>query len=316
MLKSIYDLPAEIGREISGHLPSIKDTSNAIVDKYTRSLFQPTAILSKFLEFVAHGMQDHAEKIFTIRKKNPQQLQELLLARGTVTDNSGRTFAHISAYEYAYWAKDTHMCRMLELHMDMNTKVAMLTRCEAIESKGLSYKQHGVDVNNSKHFDFTPLITALKNYVGGCQNWERTQNRDAMKAAWMAVGQAQRDVPVYVANEYCRKDRSFYPTPLFNEDKLPRELTFQKYSPDDTTWMSVIAPEYCCLGVDISLVRGQMVGIYAWPVALVDDSLSSQARIDLAAIIRLDEVKTLDLTQLRKNLEPTKFMFDTFCRIS
>ena len=143
MPKSIKDLPPEIGKEISSHLPTIKDKTNSIVDRNTRTLFQPHTILSKFLEFVAQGKQEHAEKIFTIRKKNPQQLQELLLERGTVTDYSGRTFTHISAYEYAYWAKDKHMCRMLESHMDENTKAVMLKRCEAIEKNGLTFKQHG-----------------------------------------------------------------------------------------------------------------------------------------------------------------------------
>ncbi|WP_173235463.1 hypothetical protein [Legionella antarctica] len=262
MKKSIYDLPSEIGKEISGHLPSIKAKTNAILDKHTRTLFQPPAILSKFLEFVAHGKQDHAEKIFTIRKKNPHQLQELLLERGTVTDYSGRTFTNISAYEYAYWAKDKHMCRMLESHMDENTKAAMLKRCEAIESNGLTYKQHGVEVKNSKHFDLTPLKTALNNYIDGYDNWESSQNCDAMKAAWMEVGKEQRDVPVHVANEYCRKDRSFDPTPQFNEDKLPRKLAFHNYNTNKgESWFPLVISDSSGLAVDFALIRaGRGVG--------------------------------------------------------
>jgi len=311
MPKSIKDLPSDIGKEISSHLPTIKDKTNSIVDRTTRTLFQPHAILSKFLEFVAHGKQEHAEKIFTIRKKNPVQLQELVLARGTVTDYSGRTFTNISAYEYAYWAKDKHMCRMLESHMDEKTKAAMLIRCEAIEKNGLTFKQHGVEVKNSNHFDFTPLKTALKNYIDGYDNWDSTQNWDAMKAAWMKVGKEQRDVPVHVANEYCRKDRSFDPTPQFNEDKLPRELTFRNYIINkDSAWFPLVISDSSGLGVDFALARGE-----GCDGALALKLFGGHAQVDLAAIIRLDEVRTLDLTQSRKNLGPTQPGLDNDNRI-
>ncbi len=100
----------------------------------------------------------------------------------------------------------THMCRMLENQMDADTKTSMLKRCEAIEKEGVTYKQHGVEIKGSNHFDFTPLKTALTNYVQGYNNWLKTGNWTAIKAAWMAVGLAQRDLPVHVINEYCRRD--------------------------------------------------------------------------------------------------------------
>ena len=53
---------------------------------------------------------------------------------------------------------------MLERHMDENTKAAMLEKVIAIDSVGLTYEQRG-QVEHSKHFDMTPLITALQNYV-------------------------------------------------------------------------------------------------------------------------------------------------------
>ena len=81
-----------------------------------------------------------------------------------MTDYSGRTFK-CTAYEYAYWAKDRHMCRMLEGSMDEKTKALMLKRCEEIEKKGLTYTQNGKEIKGSKHFDLTPLKTALKNML-------------------------------------------------------------------------------------------------------------------------------------------------------
>jgi hypothetical protein len=62
----------------------------------------------------------------------PEHTQTLLRTPGVFTDYSGRTF-NCTAYEYAYWAKDTHMCRMLERHMDDETKAYMLARIDEIE---------------------------------------------------------------------------------------------------------------------------------------------------------------------------------------
>lgn len=53
-----------------------------------------------------------------------------------------------AAYEYAYWAKDTNMCRKLEPYMDEDTKIDMLKRCENIGEFGLTYEQHGVSRNS------------------------------------------------------------------------------------------------------------------------------------------------------------------------
>ncbi|MFU7598327.1 hypothetical protein ACM9VS_05780 [Legionella pneumophila] len=205
---------------------------------------------------VAHGKQAEVEELLV--QLPSVQAQELLLTRAPFTDYSGRTF-HCTAYEYAYWAKDTHMCRMLEHQMDADTKRDMLKRCEAIENDGLTYKQHGVEVKGSKHFDFTPLKTALTHYLDGFDNWLNTRNKTALEAAWMAVGLAQRDVPVHVMNEYCRPDRSFKPTPTFNEDELPRVLTYYHLSTGRAVLLfPLVFSDTSGLGVDFALVRGLM----------------------------------------------------------
>ena len=176
-------------------------------------------ILNKFLESVARGEQDKAEKLLKISQKpggNPPSVW--LLGENTFTDYSGRTF-NCTAYEYAYWAKDTHMCRMLERYMDDETKAKMLTKIDKIESKGLPYRQNDKDYR-SAHFDLKPLKDALQAYVDGFDAWYSAQNWNAIDAAWLEVGKVQRDVPAHVAHEYCRPDRSFDPAPSFNETTL------------------------------------------------------------------------------------------------
>ncbi|SNV36139.1 hypothetical protein [Legionella spiritensis] len=292
-------LPDHMLKEIGSHIVEEKDKSAFVATgERVHTLFQADRLSPCFLQYVAYGKQDEAENLFT-RFKQEEKKQELLCKPGTFTDYSHREFS-CTAYEYAYWAKDKHMCRMLEKQMDDNTKSQMLKRCEDIEKNGLTYKQNGVEVKGSKHFDFTPLKTALKNYIDGYDNWYKTNNWTAMKAAWMQVGMAQRELPVHVINEYCRKDRSFDPAPKFNEDSLPREVAFYNYQ---TGRAEVLFPLQAIatsgLGVDFALYRG------AGGRVRVGESRGGtrSVPIDLAAVSRLDEVRSADLTQSLENLK-------------
>ena len=185
--------------------------------------------------------------------------------------------------------------------MDEATKVTMRTRIDGIERDGLTYSQHGAEIN-SKHFDLTKLTTALQKYVVRYDNWERTSNWDGMKAAWMQVGLAQRDVPVHVMNEYCRPDRSFVPVPPalkleFDEASLPRVLTFYNYATgsNSTPVFPLDVSGIAGIGFEFSLFRGAGIFAARWLE-------SSQVWVDLVAVSRLDEVRTADLTQSRENL--------------
>ncbi|MCE0723675.1 hypothetical protein [Legionella resiliens] len=302
-------LPDCILKEIGYFIKDNPKDLNALVttDRRTYTLFQPDRILSHFLQHVAYGERDRVEKKFSqFMPKQEEKQQSLLRNPGTFTDYSGRTF-HCTAYEYAYWAKDKHMCRMLEQLMDETTKARMLKCCEAIEKNGLTYKQSGVLVKGSKHFDFTPLKNALRNYIDGYDSWYSTKNWTAMENAWMQVGLAQRELPVHVINEYCRKDRSFDPTHQFNEETLPWELSFYNYNTDmDSTLFPLVVSASSGLGVDFALfgVTGK-----AWGAARCGAGVE-WLRIELAAVERLDEVRTADRTQSRENLKPVDPMHE------
>ena len=253
----------------------------------------PAFQLRQFPDDVAKGNQDEAEAIL----EASDDKQTLLRTASKFTDYSGRTF-NCTAYEYAYWAKDTHMRRMLERHMDDATKTFMLNKVNEMEQSGLAYQQHGVEYKNPHYdvsfvlkdlspeefrqlqamvgqklpkiqqatadnyqtlpftateyeqlkktldhhkqyrltsffytspanaianklkFDFKSLITALNTYVTNYDSWGYHQQL----AAWLEVGKAQRDVPVHIANEYCRPDRSFDPCPDFNEPAWPSHV--------------------------------------------------------------------------------------------
>ncbi|MGX6643226.1 hypothetical protein [Legionella pneumophila] len=260
----------------------------------------------QFLHDVAKGKQDEAKALLTA---TPTNTQTLLRTPGMFTDYSGRTF-NCTAYEYAYWAKDTHMRRMLERLMDSDTKALMCERIEQIEHidtatgkpVGLVYQQHGSE-HRSVHFDITPLRTALQEYVNGFNAWETARKWDAIIAAWMVVGKAQRNVPAHVAHEYCRKDRSFDPTPPFNEENLPRTLAFYNWNTNrDDSWYPLVASN-SGLGFDFALLRARRGG-WAWGLGGGGPGRGGGARVDLTAITRLDEVRTAELKQSREYLNP------------
>lgn len=267
---------------------------------------QPSFQARQFLVDVAKGKQDEAKQ--ALLNANPENKQILLQTPGVFTDYSGRTF-NCTAYEYAYWAKDTHMCRMLERHMDEETKALMAARIDEMEridaatdkAVGLVYQQNGVE-HRSAHFDFTPLKEAYQRYLDGYDEWHAARNWAAIDAAWMAVGKAQREVPAHVAQEYCRKDRPFDPKPSFKEDTLPRSLVFYnwvKYK--DDSWFPLADGSTSGLGFDFSLIRGaaRRFVFSARPAA---PGCFRGAGDDLAAVRHLDEVRSAELTELRENL--------------
>lgn len=302
LLSDFDALPNELLFEIGAHLKNESDMSKLVsTSERMYSLFQPTRLLNKFLQRIAYGEQDMAEKLFTTAYSgNVEKIQQALLHRGTFTDYSGRTF-QCSAYEYAYWAKDTHMCRMLKNYMDNATKAEMLKRVTEIEHTGLSYTQQGV-AHCTHHFDLMPLIQSLQFYVDNYGTWFDAEDWTAIEAAWMKVGLAQRDVPAHVAQEYCRTDRAFNPCPPFNELILPRILTFNNYIKSKTKSWFPLKPSNSGLGFDFVLIREERVHAQSWSrISFPSDSF---IRIDLAAVSRLDEVRTVELSQLREHLNP------------
>lgn len=258
-------------------------------------------IKKQFLDCVAKGQQDEAERLL---EDNPDA--SLLLNPVTFTDYSDRTFS-CTAYEYAYWAKDKHMCRMLEKHMDVETAGKMLERIDAMERidtatsqpMGLRYYQHDSE-HHTVHFDLTPLQTALNDYVNGFDGWCNAKNWTAMNAAWMKVGIAQRDLPIHVINEYCREDRTFMLLPSFDEDNLPRTLTYYDNKKLSNLFPLVIS-NTSGLGVDFALIRA---GEPLWAFGCGGMwSGGHPGEVDLLAVTHLDKVRTEDLAQSRENLK-------------
>ncbi|MFJ1269863.1 hypothetical protein ACD661_14975 [Legionella lytica] len=280
---------------LSQHLlsPFIQDVSDAqLIEIFEQQVVQ------KFLQHVAYGQQDEAEALLQSEHNFAQKL--LTASKNPFIDYSGRTFTS-TAYEYAYWAMDTHMRRMLEKHMDSNTKKVIFGLLQHIPTAGgLEYLDGTGTMQRSAHFDFSELKKALLDYHNGYE--ERTMTE--REAAWRDVGKAQRDVPAHVAHEYCRPDRAFHCCPKFNGRSLPRVLTLSSRwtIPGGTHSWFPLAPS---TGLGFKDAAHRMW--FEDGAGVSSGSIGTEvvsAEHDLKAITRLEKVRTADLKKSLNNLKP------------
>jgi hypothetical protein len=300
--------------------------------KQERPDFKPQINIKQFLQHVAYGQQAEAEALL---EKDPELAQALLRATDIpFTDYSGRTFK-CTAYEYAYWAKDTHMQRMLEKHIrqDEEIRLDILHRVKAIEEpmnplaasgflapprpKGLCYttKDKAGNIINHRevHFDLTPLISALKHYVPESNKIKNKTEADweRLDKIWVEmVGMAQRMVPAHIAHEYCHPDRSFEDITknialldASNPTNLKRQLKFYNgETGNDDVWFTPNSHAADSgLGFSIGIFRGTGVGRGEVPGGRWGVE-ADEAMLDSAALTAIDEVRTNDCKQSLNNL--------------
>jgi len=302
--------------------------------KQERPDFKPQIDAKQFLQHVAYGEQNEADALL---QKDPELAQELLRANAIpFTDYSGRTFK-CTAYEYAYWAKDTHMQRMLEKYIRINeeTRQLILHRVQDIEklvpsaapprffglfqpspiAQGLNYttedKQGLITEHQDAGLDLTPLIRALNHYV---DEYNKKSNKteadwDALDKIWVEeVGGAQRNVAAHIAHEYCHPDRSFQDVNNNNEllnaaipSNLKRHLKFYNVDTgNDDFWFSPGSYSVDSgLGFSFGILRlaGRRVAV---------GDARGLARVpcvmDSVALTTIDKVRTNDREQSLLNL--------------
>jgi hypothetical protein len=271
--------------------PKVKEACLAQL-KQERPDFKPQIDAKAFLQHVAYGEQDKAEALL---KEHPELAQELLKAHHIAfTDYSGRTF-RCTAYEYAYWAKDSHMQRMLEKYIrrDEDTRQLILNRVRDIETqekptgllsflfsrpatikknKGLDYtttNEHGEIIHhNDTHFSLQPLKDALHHYINAYDESPKAADADweALDRIWAKeVGGAQRQVPAHIAHEYCHPNRSFEDVTqnkllldAANPGNLKRQLKFYNWDTgtDDLWFTPNSHASNSGLGFSMGILRG------------------------------------------------------------
>lgn len=243
------------------------------------------------LQSVARGEQDKAASILT-------SCPHLLSLRGDVTDYSGRTFKNITAFQYALWAMDTHMCRMIISAIPDGVegdglRAELIHQYDELDALGVTY-QLAEQTYTEQHFDFSRLLDALQTYVDRYDGWHQEVpiNWAAINHHWCkVVGMAQRYVPAHVAQQYCHPVRLGYPTPTFNEPTLERSLTFYHWlNRSQMTWWPGDGSSSLCLGEDF--------GISGWVLGRVGAcGARAGGAVDLGFVTALCKASTSDLKQ-------------------
>jgi serine/threonine protein kinase len=169
--------------------------------------------LQEFLNHVVAGQQDEAESLL---KQSP----ELALGAGTVTDHAKRTFNNITGFQYAVWALDWHMWRMIKQYLPPEKA------CLQFEgfATGSWVKEHG------EHVTWERLIYSYQTLI---DNWDPWTIEQINKYWVQEIGGAQLMLPLHVLQEYCEPSRPFDPVPNFKDDiilvrALPDWISLQK----------------------------------------------------------------------------------------
>lgn len=226
----LQTLPPEIVYKISESLPKRRQLALFVPSKeYYNGFFRLQRLLPALLSHVAKGNQDIAEKIL-------RRYPELLTHKGTLTDYSGRVFKNITAFQYALWALDVrHMCPMMLDCLPKNEqgeriRLSLLQQFDEVEEQGVTYQLNS-QMYQEKHYNFSPLLNALKTLADNFHGWVASKNWAEINNHWCKeVGGAQRYVPAHVAQQ------SFGYTPYrpsFNEEPFNRpwkiESSLKKY---------------------------------------------------------------------------------------
>lgn len=319
-------LPDDVTRIIIEYCPS--EEQKTLIN---HPLFSEVLLAKRILHHVALGEQEKAEAILKKLKDDKIEIVKLLSQKNNITDLSGRTFQRITPFQYSLWALDRHMWTMLLIYLPEN-KAALQLR--ELENAGVTYlKAKSIDnkpeilIENERHFDFSELIAALEDYLN---NFELYRKNNVLADTWRKkVGLAQRYIPAHVANEYCRTDRSFAPTPGFNEWTLPRILDFNynDWPYNFSVWfsdqviferVSIFSKVYvnATLGVKCAIFRGKEKNARVLSEELPTSWSGfsnclcvsySDANIDLQAIKSLRNQRKYEYARLKTRLENKYF---------
>lgn len=185
------------------------------------------AKLKGLLYHVTAGEQNEAEAIL---KANPR----LVLAKGDVTDLSGRTFKDITAFQYAAWALDWEMWEMIEVYFPQAGDTNDQARQGQIRGfkTGSWVSQHGETAQGI----IQRLVQAYEMLEA---NWGKGVNwgDDKRKKHWVQqIGSAQLLLPTHVVNEYCHKTRSMAGPPDFSQKGLTASGRQREQAESGSLW--------------------------------------------------------------------------------
>lgn len=255
---------------------------------------------------VAHGEEETIKQLIQL---SPPKFLHSLATRTNVTDYSGRTFtdaAPISAFGLALWAMDSQMIfeAILEpLQKAFNAgyveadaiRQELERQYQEIQTEGVSYTLNGETIQHEHHFDFQPLIDALKTYQ---EQYDRWSHEECQEHWCHNVGMLQRLVPAHVAQHYCG-EKGFDGDNPFRHAKLFRSLQFYNWrSEKNESWFPLSRDNR--LGFDFAIYN--CLGAEVWPAQRRSYWRGAGRRENLVALFALQEARIQDVSELSERL--------------
>jgi len=298
-----YDIPDDALKKIADFLPIQDQNELSASSRAMYGLFREKRseqIVAKLLLHVARGEEVNVKMLL-------QRFPEYILARGDVIDNSGRYFSNITVFQYAVWALDSQMWKMILDCLPRDgkrevIKAGLWTQYEEVTTIGINYTLDGVEIRGERHFNFIPLISAYKTYVEQFDSWSWLQRNQY----WCKViGTAQHLSLAHIAQECCRTDEAFYPKPWFKKKTLPRSSKIYFLTGEDGDWWPTgfVTKK---LGVDFAILRAEAKKPFG--ICCAHDErggkgvLAEKAALDLDAISALHKARVADVGELRRRL--------------
>jgi hypothetical protein len=257
----------------------------------------------------------------SLLKKSP----EFLVERGEITDWAGRTFKNITAFEYAFWAKDFKMIEMMlrcipatpegdEIRADLFEQSKQVNApvhagggltythtydCPNLDAAGIPDGTTTTVTENhtESHFDLTPLCAAYRDYE---TNYYARPVQQHINYWTQFIGKLQRLLPVHILQRYCDPDTSFYPLlPQFNS-AFKRSMNFYNWN----TYQAKASLFRSSLSDDFALIRSGDVRFMGGERGskVLGTCSGVLGNFDLAVVRQLDAVSTKKMEKIIQQL--------------
>jgi hypothetical protein len=237
--------------------------------------------INQFLTYVVEGNRIKAAEML---RNNP----DLAWASGDIIDPSGKHFFNITAFQYAVWALDWDMWKMIRRSLTNEE-----ARQQLIEAKRGSWTWY-----YGHHADWSDLIDALEscsNCYGGCRE-ERDPDKhvdfERANSIWVIkVREAQLGLPKHVVAEYCARNRSFQERPDFTQEMTSPRLDEVYTRNGNGEWFSVLRDNN-----NLAIYRGQSERGYGLCTATSSFSTARAGRV----LPTMDRIAMEELLHVRK----------------
>lgn len=199
---ALVDCSAPAMERICSHL-SLESTKNLFlvcqglsknsVVKRQLALFKRLQETKLFLH-VVRGDLEAVRQIFATGKN-----KDLLLAKSTFTDLSGRMFIQATAFQYAAWALDTDMWNVLLTYFEDKADAS-----EQLDQLERSPEDLGT---NGSHYDLQKLIDVGQEYLNKYDSWPYEKRRSYWQKS---VGKEQWRCPAWLMYTWYEKGETVY----------------------------------------------------------------------------------------------------------